>query len=122
MACSVAGISTETYKNWRSCEPLFNAQAERAVAEGVQARLKVVEKCAFESEDEAIRLRAACWMLEHVHPEHFAKNRIELTGADGAPLAAGIQLYLPKKDGAPAGEVVETRELTEGETSNGNGR
>ena len=35
----------------------------------------------------------------HRHPEQFARNRIELTGADGLPLAVGIGIYLPRKDG-----------------------
>jgi hypothetical protein len=37
--------------------------------------------------------------LEHTAPQHFARNRIELTGADGSPLAVGIGIYLPRKDG-----------------------
>jgi hypothetical protein len=60
--------------------------------------LKVVEQ-ALNSPDEAIRLRSACWFLEHTAPQHFARNRIELTGADGSPLAVGIGIYLPRKDG-----------------------
>ena len=62
--------------------------------------------------------RCAAWYLEHVHPESFARNRIELSGPDGAPLAAGVQLYLPKKDGAP---VVECEPLQLPALSEGNG-
>ena len=79
-----------------------------------EQRLEVIER-ATQSQDEGIRLRAACWFLEHTQPSHFARNRIELTGADGQQLAAGVTLYLPQKETAPVERsVVTVHALTEG--------
>ena len=66
----------------------------------------------------AIRLRAACWYLEHTAPEHFAKNRIELTGADGSPLTGAVAVYLPQKDGGDGSPVVTVDTVKE--IANGN--
>jgi hypothetical protein len=96
-AANAAGMTFQTLSTHRSKNPAFAAALAKAVAKGVEAKLKVVER-ATKSKDEAVRLRAACWYLEHVHPESFARNRIELTGADGSPLAVGIGIYLPQKD------------------------
>ena len=40
----------------------------------------------MQSDDEHVRLKAAHWFLEHIFPEYFAKNRIEVTGKDGGPV------------------------------------
>lgn len=97
-AANAAGLTFQTLSSHRAKSPALAAALAQAVAKGVEAKLKVVER-ATKSKDEAVRLRAACWYLEHVHPESFARNRIELTGADGSPLAVGIGIYLPQKDG-----------------------
>jgi hypothetical protein len=48
-------------------------------------------------------------MLEKCHPEHFAKNRVEVTGADGGPLAGVVSIMLPPKtDGNGGGLPVVT--------------
>jgi hypothetical protein len=104
-AARAAGLSYQSLLNYQRLHPQFADDMARAVSEGVESRLEVIER-ATQSQDEAIRLRAACWFLEHTQPAHFARNRIELTGADGSPLAAAVAIYLPKKDGdAPAVEV-----------------
>jgi hypothetical protein len=108
-ACSVAGISFQTFCDWRKDDAGFRQEIEQAVARGVDARLRVIEQ--------ASRLgdwRASAWLLEHCQPQHFARNRLEVTGADGAPLAAGVQLYLPQKDGAVIECEPEAPALTEG--------
>jgi hypothetical protein len=46
--------------------------------------------------------------LEHLHPGAYARNRLEVTGADGAPLAGAVAVYLPQKDGDPNGKPVVT--------------
>ena len=100
-AASFAGISHETFYNWQRKHPKFSQKIEEAKARGIAARLKVI------SEASRNDYRAACWWLEHVYPEHFAKNRIELTGVDGAPLAGAVALYLPQKNAAPASNALE---------------
>ena len=104
-AASAADVSTQTLSVYRNAHPEFAAALSRAIAKGIEARLEVIEQ-ATQSQDEAIRLRAACWYLEHVHPESFARNRIEVTGADGQPLTGGVAVYLPQKDGGNGSPVV----------------
>jgi hypothetical protein len=72
MACSVAGISQETYFNWKQDDESFRLQIELAVAQGVNARLKKIEAA---GEDD---WRAMSWLLEHCNPELFAKTRVQI--------------------------------------------
>lgn len=100
LAASAAGITFQSLCTYRTAHPNFDAAVKKAIARGVEKRLEKIEKAS-----EAGDWRAAAWMLEHCQPEHFAKNRIEVTGADGAALTVGVGIYLPKKDGAPSVEV-----------------
>ena len=116
-AAALCGVSGESVRNWRTKYPRFDQSVCEAIARGVQSRLAVIKKAA-ESD-----WRAASWWLEHVLPERFARNRLEVTGADGAPLSAGVQLYLPQKQALPAVEAggpAEMLALPEGR-ANGNG-
>jgi len=115
-AARLAGIAYSSLAEWRNSDEVFRAQLEEAIALSVEARLKTIRDAAD------MDWRAASWWLEHVLPESFARNRIEVTGADGGPLTGGVTLYLPQKTNGP-GAVVETTEapaLTEG-SSDGNG-
>ena len=108
-ACGVAGISSATFHAWRNEDPAFKQRIEEAVALGVNERLKTIEEAARGD------WRAASWLLEHCQPQHFARNRLEVTGPDGAPLAAGVQLYLPRKDNSAVVEAEPAAPaLTEG--------
>ena len=114
-ACSVARISTQTFCNWRNDDPDFAAAIERATARGIARRLRVIENCTM-SKDLNLALRASTWYLEHCQPEFFARNRIEVSGPDGAPVAATIAVFLPQKmdsngNGSP---VVSVPALMEG--------
>jgi len=110
-----AGVSYPTFLAYKKSHPKFAEAVLRAVARGMDRRLKIIEE-ALSSKDESVRLRASCWYLEHVHPEHFARNRIEVTGADGSPLAAAVAIYLPKKDGnVPAVEVNPPKQIQDHE-------
>ena len=110
-----AGLSYQSLLNYQKLHPQFADAMAAAVSRGVEKRLEVVER-ATRSKDEAIRLRAACWFLEHTQPAHFARNRIELTGADGSPLAAAVAIYLPKKDGeAPTVEMDAPKQINDHE-------
>lgn len=97
-AARAAGISYSAFAQWKKDDELFREQIEVAVASGIERRLKVIQE-SLESTDPAIRLRSACWFLEHVHPEAFSRTRVELTGADGEPLLGAV-VFLPKKDAA----------------------
>jgi hypothetical protein len=72
-AAAIGGISYETFCQWRKKYPDFSVAIEAAKARGIRARLQLIVKAA-ESGDVA----AARWWLEHVVPEHFARNRVEL--------------------------------------------
>src|SRR5204863_7701795 len=109
MATSVAGISQQTFFNWKRDDPDFQREIEEAIAKGVDARLQSIEKAADLGD-----WRASAWLLEHCQPQHFAKNRLEITGADGRPLAAGVTLYLPKKETAVVEVETGAPVLTEG--------
>ncbi len=117
-ACAVARVSLETFSSWRKNDEAFRQRVERAIAQGVDARLKKIEAAS-----EAGDWRASAWLLEHCQPEHFAKNRLEVTGAGGAPLMAGVQLYLPKKNDVEQGTVIETPPVAAiaERSANGNG-
>jgi hypothetical protein len=94
---TAAGITYQTLSKYRSEKPRFAAALARAISLGVEKRLEVVE-AALHSDDEGIRLRAACWFLEKTQSAHFARSRVEVTGADGGQLAIGVNLYLPQKE------------------------
>jgi hypothetical protein len=104
---SAANLTFQSLNQYRNKHPEFAAALSQAISKGIEARLEVIER-ATNSQDEAIRLRAACWFLEHTQPSHFARNRIEISGADGSPLAVGIGIYLPQKDGDANGTPVVT--------------
>jgi hypothetical protein len=72
-AAAIGGISYETFCQWRKKYPDFSDAIEAAKALGIRARLQLIVNAA-ESGDVA----AARWWLEHVVPEHFARNRVEL--------------------------------------------
>ena len=116
-AANVAGVSYQTFLNYRRDRPGFDEAIGNAIAKGIEARLKVIER-ATKSPDESIRLRSACWFLEHTAPEFFARNRVEVTGANGLPLAGAIAVYLPQKSGggtiAPLIAATPRKELGNG--------
>jgi hypothetical protein len=109
-AANACGVSPSTLLTYRRRYPAFDQKVQEAIAKGIAARLDVVI-LSMKSAEESIRLRASTWWLEHVVPEHFGRNRIEVTGTDGSPLAA-IAIYLPQKDNSrPAVEVTPAKQI-----------
>jgi hypothetical protein len=113
-ACHAAGISFQSFLTYRNRHDDFREEIEQAVAAAIEKRLKIIEDAAEKGD-----VNSAKWLLEHLHPAHFARNRIEVTGADGAPLAGAIALYLPQKDAGNGGAHLVTvdamKELENGE-------
>ncbi len=72
-ACSLGGISQDCFGRWRRELPEFGERVQLALAIGIRRRLSLVQKAA-----DAGDVKAAQWWLEHVFPEHFARNRIEV--------------------------------------------
>jgi hypothetical protein len=114
-ACSAVGITLQSFITYRNNHHDFREEIERAVSAAIEKRLKIIEAAA-----DAGDVSSAKWLLEHLHPQFYARNRIELTGADGAPLAGTIAVYLPQKDGANNGARVVTLNAVK-EVENGNG-
>jgi len=104
LAAPANGITYATLCAYRNQRKDFADALAQAIAKGVEKNLKVIEN-ALESQDENIRLRSAMWFVVHTQPLHFARNRVEITGANGSPLAAAIAIYLPQKDVIPTVEV-----------------
>jgi hypothetical protein len=77
-AASLAGISVDTFCEWKKRFPEFSEAVQEAIASGIHQRLKLVKGAA-----ECGDVKAAQWWLEHVVPEHFARNRIEHAGQVG---------------------------------------
>lgn len=100
-ACAVARISFETFSRWRGSDEQFRAQIDEAIAKGVDRRLRKIEDASAAGD-----WRASAWLLEHCQPEHFARNRLEVTGAGGTPLMGAVAIYLPQKDGNANGSPV----------------
>lgn len=71
-AAAIAGISYQTFCEWRKQFPEFSEAVEAARAKGVQARLRLILAAA-----EGGDVSSARWWLEHVFPEHFSRNRVE---------------------------------------------
>jgi hypothetical protein len=110
-AARLAGIVYSTFCEWRNTDAEFRGQLDAAISAGVEKRLKMIQNAA-----DAGDWRAAEAWLRLVLPAEYGRQRLELTGENGAPLAAGVQIYLPRKD---IGAVVETEPaatlaLTEG--------
>jgi hypothetical protein len=72
-ACAIAGISFQTFSVWRTRDEKFRAEIDRAIALGVERRLKTIETAADTGD-----WRASAWLLEHCQPEHFSKSRIQV--------------------------------------------
>jgi hypothetical protein len=72
LACSYAGITMETFIDWRRADPALKAEVERVVAECALRRLKKIEKHGEEN------WSAHAWLLERRHPELFSRPEIQL--------------------------------------------
>ena len=101
-AAALGGISFETFCQWQRRFPEFSEAIQQALAKGVQKRLELI-KAASDKGD----VKAAQWWLEHVLPEHFARNRIELQHAGQVEHA----FVVPQ---ATLDEIAESRKRYEG--------
>src|SRR4051794_20681352 len=83
-SCSLVGVSYTSFCNWRRIDSKFEQRVQEALAKGIA---RAVQKIFEAAETD---WRSAAWWLERVAPEHFSRNRIEISGPGGAPLAAAI--------------------------------
>ena len=73
LACAAAGVSCDSFSNWRRADPDFALEVEQAAAQGALSRLKKIEQHGEEN------FAALSWMLERRFPEYFARPEIQLS-------------------------------------------
>lgn len=88
-ACSAAGISFASFSSYRNLHPDFADQIEQAVSVAIERRLAVIEKAANLGDTSC-----AQWLLIHLHPQFFARNRLEISGPDGQPLTGQVAVLV----------------------------
>lgn len=94
-ACAACRVSKSGFHDFKNSHAKFAEAIERATGRAIEKHLRLIIKAAENGDTANSR-----WFLERVHPQHFGRTKIELTGADGQPLAAAIGIYLPQKDSA----------------------
>lgn len=73
-ACNYAGVSFETFNEWRKQYPEFSEQVKTAEGRAVEGWLSKIEKAASDG-----NWQAAAWKLERRYPEDFGKReRLQL--------------------------------------------
>ena len=93
-AASACGVSFSAFCEFRNRNKRFDEAIERAKSRAIERHLNLIIKAAENGDVSSSR-----WFLERCHSSHFGRQKIELTGADGAPLTAAIGIYLPEKNG-----------------------
>ncbi len=81
LACSYAGISERTFREWMETKPPFFQSVKEAEGAATVGWLAKIEKAASDG-----NWQAAAWKLERRYPEMYGKQRLELTGANGGPV------------------------------------
>jgi hypothetical protein len=101
-ACAIAGISVQTFCDWRKRSPVFQQRLDEAIARGVESRLKKIEQAS-----DAGDWRASAWLLEHTEPSgQFCKSRVQVEAVGQFDHA----FVIPQKT---LDEIAEARERLE---------
>jgi hypothetical protein len=79
-ACSVAGISEDTFYAWQRTKPEFLNRTTRARPKGWQSDLKIIREAAEKD------WKAAAEHLDRTRSPYRKSQETVLTGPDGAPL------------------------------------
>ena len=116
-AARAAGISNSHLCKWRLEDERFALRIESAVSKAIEKRLRKIEQAANAGDWRA----AECW-LRLVLPAEYGRNRLEVTGADGSPLAGMVAICLPPKqdDNGNALPAVTVPALEERNNGSGN--
>ena len=94
-AANYAGINYDTFNEWRKQYPEFSDAVETASGAAVTACMAKIQKAATEGS-----WQASAWILERRHPDRYGRTRVELTGAEGGPVAVAAQVVvIPQLDG-----------------------
>ena len=81
-ACRACGVSVSSFCEKRNSDPGLQAKVEGAVSRAVERRLRVIQNAADTGD-----WRAAEAWLRLVLPAEYGRQRLELSGVDGGPLA-----------------------------------
>jgi len=76
-ACAAAGISEQTFNEWRRNKASFSEAIEKAEYDFTQRHLEVIEKAATKDGT----WQASAWMLERRYPSEYGKQVQEHQGA-----------------------------------------
>ena len=114
LCAQAVGVSGMGLTLHRRKHPEYEEALQSAIARGVARRLVKIQTAV-----EAGDWRAAAWWLEHCRPQDFAKNRLEITGANGAPLLGAVAIFLPQKQDGNGSPVVTVPTLAERTHGNG---
>ena len=93
-SCALAGISFETFNNWRKEKPEF---LELVYASEAVAEARIVERIEAASNDQ---WQAGAWILERRHPDNWSKTeriKQEVSGPEGSPIKAEVSVSLTDK-------------------------
>jgi hypothetical protein len=91
-ACAAARVSKSGFHEYKNSHPQFSERIEQAVGKAIEKHLNIIISAAEKGDTACSR-----FFLERVHPQHFGRTKLEVTGANGEPLA-GAQiavLYWP---------------------------
>lgn len=97
VAASAAGVGESTLYQWLKkgrdgVEPYveFAEAIEKADAEGELSNIRTIKTASTST------WQAAAWLLERKHPERWGRrDRMEVTGKDGAPVAQVVTYRIP---------------------------
>jgi len=99
--CDYCGIHPDTYYGWleRAKEPGERNRIFREFAAAVstaRATAEIESVARIRLAGSKGNLKADIWYLERSYPERWGKNRLEVTGKDGAPLEThGAVVIIP---------------------------
>jgi transposase-like protein len=91
-AANYGGVSFETFNEWRKQYPEFSEAVESASGQAVTACMAKIQKAATEGS-----WQASAWILERRHPDRYGRTRVELTGAEGGPVAISANVVVVPK-------------------------
>jgi hypothetical protein len=86
MACASCRVSYSAFCEFRNANPKFEEKIQKSIADAIEWHLKNIIKAARNGDVQSSR-----WFLERTQPAHFGRTKLEVTGADGEPLA-GAQI------------------------------
>lgn len=91
-AANYAGVGLATFNEWRDRYPEFAEAVEAAAGAAVTACMAKIQKAATEGS-----WQASAWILERRHPDRYGRTRVELTGAEGGPVAVAANVVVVPK-------------------------